>query len=127
MVQLEEEIARIKLKLIQIESLNSKKQQLEIANDDKILQLLKEHDELVERMNKMKGSPTRVINQKLKAEIDKTNSNLMNVKQSIEACKSVARTKSDKSMYQVDKISLKKGKLARGLLVSQALIDRQQQ
>jgi hypothetical protein len=55
---------------------------------------------------------------KLKAEINKTNANLMTVKQSIEACKLVVRTKLDKTLFTCEKLSVKRSKAARGLVMS---------
>ena len=45
-----------------MESLHVRSQELEIATDEKIMQLLETHDKLAARSNKMQGSPTRVIN-----------------------------------------------------------------
>ena len=55
---------------------------------------------------------------KLKVDIDKTNANLMTVKQSIEACKLVVRTKLDKTLFTCEKLSVKRGKVVRGLVMS---------
>lgn len=62
MVQLEDDIARTKLRLMQMEGCHVRNQEVEIATDEKIMQLLEQHDKLAAQSSKIQGSPTREVN-----------------------------------------------------------------